>query len=103
MIDDISGLRPGDKVRIISSWLPGRICHEASSGKMDRWLGQVMTVREVYGTDDCFMEEDIDEYRGNVRPGWVWNKYCIDEILSPDYEDETEEVSLDDYMSVLTV
>ena len=44
----------GDKVRIVSdksggNWNP--------SGKMDKWLGKVMTIRGIRG-DSYMMEED---------------------------------------------
>ena len=35
----------GDKVRIVSKW--GEGCCQNRSGKMDKWLGKVMTVRYV--------------------------------------------------------
>ena len=36
---------------------------------MDKFLGTVMTVREVYD-DYCYMEEDKTDRHG--RAGWLW-------------------------------
>ncbi len=46
---------------------------------MDHWLGTVMTVRQCFGTL-VDMEEDQSE---NGGCGWVWNAYCIEEIVDP--------------------
>lgn len=51
----------GDKVRIVSEWGPG--CNQNLRGHMDRWLGQVMTIKAVE-LDSYTMVEDGGE--------WVW-------------------------------
>ena len=33
----------GDKVRIIGKWIAG--CNQNNEGKMDKWLGKVMTIK----------------------------------------------------------
>lgn len=61
----------GDKVRIVSKWSKG--CCQNSRGKMDKWLGKVMTVRYV-GDLAYRMVEDSTENGGY---GWFWNENCI--------------------------
>lgn len=61
----------GDKVKIVSKW--GKGCYQNSKGKMDKWLGKVMTVRYV-GEGVYRMVEDSTEYNGE---GWFWLENCI--------------------------
>ncbi len=61
----------GDKVRIVSAWGPD--CCQNVEGKMDHWLGQVMTIRECAGSG-YRMEEDQDE---NDDGGWYWSDDMI--------------------------
>lgn len=61
----------GDKVRIVSAWGPD--CCQNIEGKMDHWLGQVMTIRE-YACSGYRMEEDQDE---NDDGGWYWSDDMI--------------------------
>lgn len=61
----------GDKVRIVSEW--GEGCCQNAFGKMDRWLGKVMTVRYV-GKSWYEMVEDIEE---NIGSGWCWMESSI--------------------------
>lgn len=73
-------LRPGMKVRIVDEW--NECCAQNSEGLMDRWLGQVMTVRQV-NTADANMEEDQGEL---FDGGWYWNSHCIAEIIQEEPE-----------------
>lgn len=60
----------GDKVRIVSKW--GKGCHPNPEGRMDKWLGKVMTIRTAEG---CYkMQEDKAENHG---VGWCWTGNCI--------------------------
>lgn len=55
----MSKYKVGDKVRIVSEWNEKTM--EAAFGSMDKWLGKVMTIREVwtdYGKAVYKMEED---------------------------------------------
>ena len=61
----------GDKVRIVDKWRDSR-CHDGS-GRMDKWLGKIMTVRYV-GVSSYRMVEDIEE---NKCGGWYWAEHCI--------------------------
>lgn len=62
----------GDKVRIVSEW--DNSCHQNSEGKMDKWLGKVMTIRAHRYGCSYKMKEDETEHRGD---GWLWNENCI--------------------------
>ena len=61
----------GDKVRIVSKW--GKGCCRSLNGKMDKWLGKIMTVRYV-GITLYRMVEDRED---NEWGGWVWTENCI--------------------------
>lgn len=64
----------GDKVRITTE-KKGGIWN--NKGKMDKWLGKVMTIRDIHG--DCYrMKEDKKEFDGN---GWLWDDNMIDELV----------------------
>lgn len=64
----------GDKVRIVSKW--GKGCRQNSLGKMDKWLGKVMTIRSVDCVDLSYkMDEDKDEHGGC---GWYWFENSIE-------------------------
>lgn len=56
----------GDKVRIVSKWGPK--CNQNPFGRMDKYLGQVLTIKEIARNLYYVMEED---------PMWVWNEFCI--------------------------
>lgn len=62
----------GDKVRIIDKWVDG--CNQNREGRMDKWLGKVMTIRSIYDNRAYQMEEDRTEFLGD---GWLWNDKCI--------------------------
>ena len=95
---DFDSLKPGDKVKIVDAWLPKEErfhawgpCNENEEGKMDHWLGKVMTVREVSNfSNDVRMAEDIHE--GVYTDGWYWNRYCIDKILGKEISIGLEEL-----------
>lgn len=61
----------GDKVRIVSEW--GKGCYQNKKGKMDKWLGKVMTVKSA-GETWYRMVEDAED---NVGYGWYWTENCI--------------------------
>lgn len=69
--------QPGNQVRIIDAWGPEED-FQNDEGKMDHWLGQTMTIREIESTPRqgvCYrMEEDKDEWDG---PGWLWPERFI--------------------------
>lgn len=67
----------GDKVRIVSKW--GKGCCQNSYGKMDKWLGKVMTIRTAYGDCTYGMKEDVGE---NGGLNWLWNENMIEGLAS---------------------
>ena len=73
----------GDKVKIIDKWVDG--CHENPEGEMDKWLGKIMTIREV-SFNDYKMEEDKTE---NCGTGWYWNNKCIEGKVVEDVPEKT--------------
>ena len=63
----------GDKVRIVSEW--GKGCCQSLNGKMDKWLGKIMTVRCVdFPRLGYRMVEDAED---NVGYGWLWTERSI--------------------------
>lgn len=63
-------LKPGDKVKIVDY----RTSIMNSCGKMDKWLGKIMTIKELYvDNDGAVMVEDEQ---------WVWNAESIEYKLS---------------------
>ena len=66
----------GDRVRIVSKWVYG--CKANSEGRMDKYRGTIMTVREV--CDGFYhMVEDNGEHYGD---GWHWFEPAIAELVS---------------------
>lgn len=64
----------GDKVRIVSEW--GEGCRQSPDGRMDKWLGKVMTIRRVDDTGSYYkMKEDKGEY---ADTGWYWYENSIE-------------------------
>lgn len=64
-------LKVGDKVKIADVKTgAGWNCY----GKMDRWLGKIMTVRDIDPYGVVRMREDADENYG----GWYWSSSMID-------------------------
>lgn len=71
-IKEFEKLKVGDKVKIVDektgkAWSP--------SGKMDRWLGKIMTIRDIAGSGIVRMREDVDECGGG---SWYWYPHMID-------------------------
>lgn len=77
---ELSKLKPGAKVKIIDSWVDG--CRQNSDGKMDHWLGKVVTVKEIRNKY-FIIEEDYGEFR--LQSGhWHWFPNAVDYIVYPD-------------------
>lgn len=62
----------GDKVKIVDKWLPG--CHQNSEGKMDKWLGKIMTIKG----DSYLGYKMVEDASENICNGWYWNTKCIE-------------------------
>ena len=67
----------GDRVVIVSE----RTSSMNDEGKMDKYLGTVMTIREVGNTGNSFlpysMVEDAEDRFCNYRKGWIWGDEMI--------------------------
>jgi hypothetical protein len=61
----------GDRVRIVDKWNAGT--NENPSGRMDHWLGKVMTIRFV----SAHYYEMVEDQSENSGYGWYWNDDCI--------------------------
>lgn len=66
----------GDKVRIVSKW-GEKNTGINSEGKMDKWLGKVMTIRRAGGAY-YKMEED----KGEHINGWLWSEDEIEGLAT---------------------
>lgn len=75
-------LKVGDKVRLKSLSGLQRIGGLNPEGRMDKYAGQIMTIRVLVGRESVFMEEDVDDFNGNSIPGWCWNREHIEEVVS---------------------
>ena len=85
----------GDKVRIVDH----RTDNMNPSGEMDKWLGKVMTIKDLswFG---YWMEEDYGEYMGN---GWMWDDSMISGLAEPEREPCTVELRFDGMITTATL
>lgn len=65
----------GDKVRIVDH----RTDHMNNFGGMDKWLGKVMTIRDL-SSPGYWMREDYGE---NYGYGWLWDKVSKPKVSKP--------------------
>jgi len=98
---DIRTLKPGDRVRIVSEW--NEECYDVP--KMDKWLGEIMTVRECHpdgadflGHPYAFMWEALGE--GNNGEGWYWTGEALAEVVG---EESVDPASDEDFASLLNL
>ena len=96
---DSARLHIGDKVKIVDAW-GGRI-GQNNQGRMDKWLGQVMTISEFISTNRSWMRMVEDDGENGDR-GWSWSCRMIDRIVT-DYEPPAEppKISDDDILSMI--
>lgn len=89
---DISMLQVGDKIRVVNIWPVGG--RQNNSGLMDKYLGQILTVREIVPTEKfCRVLEDMsDRNYSPTEKGWAWYSELIDEIVF-DKTDEMDDVN----------
>lgn len=85
----------GDKVRIVDH----RTGHMNNFGKMDKWLGKVMTIRECL-LSGYWMEEDYGE---NIGYGWRWDDDMISGLAEPGREPCTVELRFDGMITTATL
>lgn len=77
----------GDKVRIVDHWNDN--CCQNMEGKMDKWLGKVMTIAGMTRWESYRMKED--------NGLWCWNDNAIAGLA----EDFEEKIALDDGTAAL--
>lgn len=85
----------GDKVRIVDH----RTYHMNNFGKMGKWLGKVMTIRECL-LSGYWMEEDYGE---NIGYGWTWDDSMIAGLAEPEREPCTVELRFDGMITTATL
>lgn len=85
----------GDKVRIVNH----RTYNMNPFGKMNKWLGKVMTIRGLswFG---YWMEEDYGEYLGD---GWMWDDSMISGLAEPEQKPCTVELRFDGMITTATL
>lgn len=85
----------GDKVRIVDH----RTGPMNNFGKMDKWLGKVVTIRECL-LSGYWMEEDYGE---NIGYGWCWDDDMISGLAEPGREPCTVELRFDGMITTATL
>ncbi len=83
----------GDKVKIVDKW---RGTH-SSDGRVDKWLGKVMTIRKDVSEYIYRMEEDFGE---NCGHGWTWYYEDIEGKVVEDTEPESKSTKIDPELHV---
>ena len=91
----LDDLRAGDVVKIVDQWC--HECYENPDGEMDHWLGELMTVSEVYD-EYVRMVEDDGEFCGD---GWDWFPNAIEGIVCSIDDEEMEEIDASDLLSAI--
>lgn len=85
----------GDKVRIVDH----RTDNMNPFGGMDKWLGKVMTIRDLFASG-YRMKEDYGEYGG---PSWYWDDSMISGLVEPAREPCTVELRFDGMITTATL
>lgn len=96
---DVRSLQPGDKIRIVSEWPKGGM--QNCNGLMDKYLGQILTVKYVDTKGDCCraFEDENDRPDGG---GWYWHSELIDTVVVEESED-FEPAEISELMSFLGI
>ena len=91
---DINKLRVGDKIKIVDKW--NAYSGENPDGYMDKYLEQILTVKEVRnGFVRCV--EDQEEFVN----GWCWYPSAIEAIVNDTYSDSFEAASEQDLLDLI--
>ena len=85
----------GDKVRIVDY----RTYRMNDFGKMDKWLGKVMTIRGL-SSPGYWMREDYGENNGY---GWLWDDDMISGLAEPEREPCTVGLRFDGMITTATL
>lgn len=99
----LEDLEPGMRVLFRTEWLDD-IDRHFRNPKMDRWLGQIVTVQYVFnkpGHEGFFtIEEDTGELPSQWGEGWYWSPEIVQEIIY-EKEEEFEAESDDAFLNLL--
>lgn len=90
-------LSPGDRVLIVSDWSNSEGYNHA--GLMDKYLGQIMTVRERTPAGNYHMEEDYGEFEDGH--GWYWNESMFEAIINQEEDYGITDCEMDASLSDL--
>ena len=85
----------GDKVRIVDH----RTYNMNPYGKMNKWLGKVMTIRDL-SSPGYWMREDYGENNGY---GWLWDDDMISGLAEPEREPCTVGLRFDGMITTATL
>lgn len=85
----------GDKVRIVDY----RTYRMNDFGEMDKWLGKVMTIRDL-SSPGYWMREDYGENNGY---GWLWDDDMISGLAEPEREPCTVVLRFDGMITTATL
>ena len=56
--------------------------HWSHLGRMDHWLGEIVTIKEYYGNHNGIPAYKIEEDQDEVPFGWIWREDCLELISS---------------------
>ncbi|MCB6992412.1 DUF5664 domain-containing protein [bacterium 210820-DFI.6.37] len=70
----------GDRVKIKENLSESSCVNE----RMDKWQGKEMTIRAIECDRYYKMREDMDNFRGNLTPGWDWYEDTIEGLAEPE-------------------
>lgn len=85
---DLLNVQVGDQILIVDHWVSG--CFQNSDGKMDRYLGKILTIDEIERQYDQYFMCRVKEDNGR----WLWNHNCITKVIKS-YEKEMGNFSID--------
>lgn len=88
-------LSPGMRVKIVDRWGAG--CYQNDEGKMDKYLGQVVTVLKLESSY-ALIEEDAEDCPSHLSGHWYWSPSCFDYIV--DEEEDFEPASSGEILSL---
>lgn len=85
---DLLNVQVGDQILIVDRWVRG--CAQNSEGRMDMYLGKILTIDEIEQQHDQYFMCRVKEDNGR----WLWNHNCIKKVIKS-YEKEMENFSID--------
>lgn len=58
-----------------------------TNGEMDKFLGAIATILQIFGGDYATIEEDEGDCPFQEGGHWCWNAYCFDYIVEDSQDD----------------